>query len=268
MALLVFAASGIAQSPSAPHDTKPIQFERAAYKNSVLKNALKWKWGREQTGWALYVPLIKRTLPTEFDPESKEFASAVAVWQSSRGIPVTGVVNDRTLFSFINHWQSRRIRPVYEANRDSLLYAPIIDFYDQTRDLSLLMVDREAYFAYKKMVEAARKEFDTGDAQNPDTGIYLKIISSYRSPEYQAELRAKDPSQTRAQLAFRSPHFTGRALDIYVGGEPVSTNDANRALQVKTKAYLWLVENAEKFGFYPYFYEPWHWEYVGGEQNA
>jgi LAS superfamily LD-carboxypeptidase LdcB len=26
-------------------------------------------------------------------------------------------------------------------------------------------------------------------------------------------------------------------------------------------AYRWLVRNAERFGFCPYFYEPWHWEY-------
>jgi LAS superfamily LD-carboxypeptidase LdcB len=60
-----------------------------------------------------------------------------------------------------------------------------------------------------------------------------------------------------------SPHFTGRALDIYVGGEPVSTKDDNRAIQTQTKAYRWLVKNAAHFGFRPYFYEPWHWEYVG-----
>ena len=59
-----------------------------------------------------------------------------------------------------------------------------------------------------------------------------------------------------------SPHFTGRALDLYVGGDPVDTKDANRAIQVTTPAYKWLVRNADRFGFRPYFYEPWHWEYV------
>ena len=59
-----------------------------------------------------------------------------------------------------------------------------------------------------------------------------------------------------------SPHFTGRAIDLYVGGEPVDTRDPNRALQVETPVYQWLVRNAERFGFRPYCYEPWHWEYV------
>ena len=74
--------------------------------------------------------------------------------------------------------------------------------------------------------------------------------------------RAASPNSGRAGLATNSPHFTGNALDIYVGGEPVSTKDENRAIQVETPEYKWLVKNASRFGFYPYFYEPWHWEYV------
>jgi LAS superfamily LD-carboxypeptidase LdcB len=91
---------------------------------------------------------------------------------------------------------------------------------------------------------------------------YFKIISSFRSPEYQAKLRRESPGAGSAGLAINSPHFTGRALDLYVGGDPVDTKDANRLIQVNTPAYKWLVRNAERFGFRPYFYEPWHWEYV------
>jgi LAS superfamily LD-carboxypeptidase LdcB len=93
---------------------------------------------------------------------------------------------------------------------------------------------------------------------------FLRIVSAYRSPEYQAALRKKEPSAGRGQLAKFSAHSTGQAMDIYVGGEPVSTKDPNRIIQVQTPAYKWLVKNAAKFGFYPYFYEPWHWEYVPG----
>src|ERR671914_863566 len=91
---------------------------------------------------------------------------------------------------------------------------------------------------------------------------FLKIISSFRSREHQDRLRQQSPNSGRAGLAVNSPHFTGRALDIYVGGDPVDTKDSNRAIQVNTPAYRWLVRNAERFGFRPYFYEPWHWEYV------
>jgi LAS superfamily LD-carboxypeptidase LdcB len=92
---------------------------------------------------------------------------------------------------------------------------------------------------------------------------YFKIVSAFRSREYQDNLRRKSPNAGSAGLAVNnSPHFTGRALDLYVGGSPVDTKDANRAIQVNTPAYQWLVKNAERFGFRPYFYEPWHWEYV------
>src|SRR5258707_428721 len=80
-----------------------------------------------------------------------------------------------------------------------------------------------------------------------------------------AKLIGTDKDVTTPDFAFRlavnSPHFTGRALDLYVGGDPVDTGDANRAVQVNTPVYKWLVKNADKFGFYPYYYEPWHWEY-------
>ena len=92
---------------------------------------------------------------------------------------------------------------------------------------------------------------------------YLKIVSAFRSREYQEQLRRQSPNAGSAGLAVNSPHFTGRALDLYVGGEPVDSKDSNRAVQVSTPVYRWLVQNARRFGFRPYFYEPWHWEYVG-----
>ena len=117
------------------------------------------------------------------------------------------------------------------------------------------------------MIAAASKDLGkelkfTANGELAPDEKFLRIISAYRSPEYQAQLRKREPNAGRAALAKNSPHFTGQALDIYVGGEPVTTKDVNRAIQVQTPAYKWLVKNAHKFGFYPYFYEPWHWEYV------
>jgi len=75
-----------------------------------------------------------------------------------------------------------------------------------------------------------------------------------------------DPSKAVQQLRAgtappgKSPHHTGRAIDIHVGGE-LSRNDKNVAYQRKQAAYQWLVCNAARFGFFPYKVEPWHWEY-------
>jgi hypothetical protein len=237
---------------------KNMDFENAAGKNTIVMHSLNWKWGKEQKGWHIYSALLQKTLDTNAGAKTPEFAAAVADWQAKKGIPATGIINKKTLFSFIGYWQSKRLRPIYEAKDRDLETAPIRHFYDPTRSIELLKLDTIAFKAYKDMFEAAKN-----DGAAVEKGQFLKIVSSYRSPAYQKELRRRDPGANRAQIAFRSPHFTGRALDIYVGGEPVTTKDPNRELQVRTKAYKWLVLNADRFGFYPYFYEPWHWEYVG-----
>lgn len=243
-------------------------FVFATKKNANLRCPLRWTFGRrQQTGWYLYVPLIQHTLRTESAPNTMEFASSVYRWQKRNRIFPSGIVNKHTLYSFIKHWQSKRIKRINNASESQLLTAPIVNFYDPTRDRKLLKVQKVAFAAYKAMVSAAEKEKVLGVSGSKgailQNGKFLKIVSSYRSPAYQASLRKKEPNASRAQIAFRSPHFTGRALDLYVGGEPVTTKDFNRAIQIRTPAYRWLVKNAEKFGFYPYFYEPWHWEYVG-----
>jgi D-alanyl-D-alanine carboxypeptidase len=238
----------------------------AAAENTRLKDSLAWAFGgKAQRGWYLYVSLIQETIETDADAGTIEFARAVAAWQNAYGIAPTGIIDEDTLYQMIKNWQARRLNSSQTPAPEKLLDAPIADFYDPTRAADLLKVERETYDAYKRMVAAAAKELKLKTAPNGELAAgesFLKIISSYRSREHQERLRAASPNSGRAGLAVNSPHFTGNALDIYVGGEPVSTMDANRAVQVETPAYKWLVKNASRFGFYPYYYEPWHWEYV------
>ena len=238
----------------------------AAAENIRLRNNLVWNFGaKEQRGWYLYAHLIRQTVGTQTSETTAEFARAVAVWQAKNDLGETGTIDRETLYKLIEFWQSRRVgSSIYPAETD-LLTAPITDFYDPTRAVELLKVERETYRAYKKMLAAAAIELKlktdkSGELVSDEK--YLRIISAFRSREYQAKLRAASPQSGRAGLAVNSPHFTGRALDIYVGGEPTITKDFNRAVQVNTPAYQWLVKNAWRFGFYPYFYEPWHWEYA------
>ena len=245
---------------------KSIIFKTAANENAKLKNNLVWTLGaKTHRGWYIYVSLIQQTTGTEAEPETLEFARAVSVWQQKFGLSASGVIDSDTLLKLIESWQARRLKSSRFPSESELLNAPIADFYDQTRDVALLQVERETYAAYKKMIAAAATELNlkttkTGELA-PDER-YLRIISAFRSREYQEKLRRESPDSGRAGLAVNSPHFTGRALDIYVGGEPTITKDPNRAQQAQTPAYKWLVKNAERFGFYPYYYEPWHWEYV------
>ena len=251
-------------------ERKASAFSAAAIQNASLRNTLSWSFGRKQTGWNIYVPLISQTIGTEAGPDSPEFALALADWQSNTGILPSGVLDESTLQSLRDYWQSRRLGRAGLLSTDLLLSAPIAEFYDPTRDTELLQLERETYTAYKKMIAAASKDLKselrfTSTGELAPEEKFLRIVSAYRSPEYQALLRKQEPGAGRAALAKNSPHSTGHALDIYVGGEPVKTLDSNRMIQVQTPAYKWLVKNAHRFGFYPYFYEPWHWEYVPGK---
>ena len=235
-------------------------FSAAAAQNAILRNEVTWTFGgKQQRGWYLYDLLIGKTLDTPHDPITNEFAATLAKWQKKRGLRSDGLLDEASLMKLVSHWQSDRLKTRNPATPDQLVLAPATDFYDPGRATELRQVERNTYEAYKQMIAAAHAD-PTVNLKASDK--YLKIVSAFRSPEYQEQLRQQSPNAGRAGLAVNSPHFTGRALDIYVGGSPVDTKDSNRAIQVNTPAYRWLVRNAERFGFRPYFYEPWHWEYV------
>ena len=241
---------------------------QAATRNASLRNELNWVFGsKSQRGWYLYVPLITRLLGTEHEAHTDDFATALEGWQKKRGLIANGILDNNTLYAMVSEWQGRRLKNKTPATPDQLLVAPRSDFFDPRRVDELRQVERETYAAYKRMVAAAIADpslnLVAARGELAPSERYLKIISSFRSREYQEKLRRESPNAGSAGLAINSPHFTGRALDIYVGGEPVDTNDRNRAIQVQTPVYQWLVRNAERFGFRPYYYEPWHWEYVG-----
>ncbi len=117
-----------------------------------------------------------------------------------------------------------------------------------------------AYEAYKQMANAAKKD-----------GLSLKVVSAYRTEEYQKNLynnKVKATGKTNADNYSARPghseHQTGLAVDIN------STNNNFDA----TAEFRWLQKNAYKYGFilrYPkgktwitgYAYEPWHYRYVG-----
>lgn len=244
------------------------KFSAAAAANVQSRSSMPWDFGaKTQIGWDIYVPLISQTIGTNASPDFPEFAQAVSKWQAKFSLPATGIIDETTVGTMIRFWQSQRLGKSDVPAEDHLLSAPIVEFYDPTRSPDLLQLERETYAAYKRMLKAASKDLQgsvrfTKDGELAPGEKFFRIVSAFRSPEYQAKLRAQSPGSGRAALAMRSAHSTGQALDIYVGGEPVKTYDANRLIQVQTPAYKWLVKNAARFGFYPYFYEPWHWEYV------
>ena len=229
----------------------------AAKQNATLQNDLNWTFGKkQQRGWSIYVPLISRLIGTEAGTESTDFAAALSRWQRTNNLTPNGILGGETMYRMIQTWQAARLQNRTPARDDQLITVPASEFYDASRPDEQRRIERSTYAAYQRLLAAAAT---AGAAE----GSHLKIISAHRSREYQDNLRRKDPQAGSAGLAINSPHFTGRALDLYVGGDPVDTKDANRSIQVRTRTYLWLVKNAEHFGFRPYPYEPWHWEYMG-----
>jgi D-alanyl-D-alanine carboxypeptidase len=242
----------------------------AATRNVTLATTLEWLFGgKQQRGWSIYLPLISRTIDVDAAADSADFAQAVSRWQKSARLQQTGVLDRADWMQMIAGWQSRRMKGAAYPDASQLVSLPNSELYDPNRPANMRMVERTTYAAYKRLLAAAISDPSLGLKTKSEVELdgsekFLKVVSAYRSKEHQDRLRREQPEAGRAALATNSPHFTGRALDLYVGGyDPVSTKDDNRALQTQTKAYKWLVRNAERFGFRPYFYEPWHWEYVG-----
>ena len=255
-------AKATSASPASP------ALESAALRNLQLQRELNWVFGgKSQRGWQLYTPLISSMIGAEGEASTSDFAVRLARWQKENGVDSHGMLDNYTWSQMISTFQSNRIKDRTYPSEDQLVTAPVSDCYDPSRPEELRKVERRTYEAYKRMVAAAVADPSLGLAVTSQGELaggekYLKIVSAFRSREYQDHLRKQSPNSGRAGLAVNSPHFTGRALDLYVGGEPVSTKDENRAIQTQTKVYRWLVKNAPRFGFRPYFYEPWHWEYV------
>lgn len=116
---------------------------------------------------------------------------------------------------------------------------------------------RVAAAALTRMAEAVQR----------DLGIELKLASAWRAhrwqsrAQYEAVVIAKYGSvaEGRRWLAFDSPHETGLAIDIGVGG--LKPSRASVAFQRKQPLHHWLVAHAWEYGYHPYKVEPWHWEF-------
>ncbi|MDP2763433.1 MAG: M15 family metallopeptidase, partial [Brevundimonas sp.] len=94
----------------------------------------------------------------------------------------------------------------------------------------------------------------------------LQIFSGFRDPEADAARCAASGNCDGLRRAVCSPHRTGTAVDLYVGqivGLGVdNTSPASRLHMSRGATYRWLVRNAGRFGFTPYAFEPWHWEWI------
>ena len=127
---------------------------------------------------------------------------------------------------------------------------------------------------HRLVPEAAQawREMKTAAAAD---GVYLRLVSAFRSIERQSEVVRRKLAQGESvddvlrvcALPGYSEHHTGRAVDVTVhGGALLGVAFAGSA------AFVWLQEHAATFGFslsfpeenaFGYVFEPWHWCYQG-----
>ncbi len=95
------------------------------------------------------------------------------------------------------------------------------------------------------------------------------VVSSYRSYNYQAGIKARWCPDNLCAKAGHSEHQSWLAIDLW----SASTNTYWKSNKRLTGYYSWLSENAHLYGFHNtyqkgreidgYEIEPWHWRYVG-----
>lgn len=233
----------------------------------------------QTAGWQPHYERIARLLGfTTYIPDEATFALAVARWQAGRGLNPDGVLGPGT-------W--RAMRPLLGLNglgpaapapapapsgfaptpvelpgggriKDRTVPSPADLVSVQGTGGRRIPLHRLAADAYLALLAAARRD-----------GIEAPLLlptSGFRDPRRQAELwqqalvKYGSPEKARKWVAppGGSAHQTGRAIDLHLGGANSSANAENLRT---TRAYRWLAAHAERFGFYPYVVEPWHWEY-------
>ncbi len=240
----------------------------------ALANALSASWltwppfGAVERGWVTYLPLLQKELGTDCAPNTPDFAVALAGFQTRHRLPATGVFDPATFEVLKGVLQERR--PFVMARvRDECPDPPplrelgyLVESEEHADRLTRLL-RRDVLDAYRRMVAAARAEVPEVNA-DPEL---LQIFSGFRDPEADAARCAAERNCDGLRRAVCSPHRTGTAVDLYVGqfmGMGVdSTRPDSRRHMSEGPTYRWLVRNAGRFGFVPYLYEPWHWEWVG-----
>lgn len=124
------------------------------------------------------------------------------------------------------------------------------------------------------LVHDAKVEFEQMAKQAEEDGYTIRAISAYRSYDYQNKLYnnyvKKDGKQSADRYSARpgfSEHQTGLAVDV----DNIKETYTNFG---KTKEFIWMQENAYKYGFIlrytketefitGYLNEEWHYRYVG-----
>ena len=264
----------VAARPAAAQGTDRCQTGHAqwasqAFANAISEYSLEWSpFGATEWGWVTYLPLLQQELGTDCDANTPVFAAALAGYQARYALSATGIFDQATFDVLKGVLQERR--PFVMARvRDECPDPPplrelgYLEAPEEHADRLTRLLRRDVLEAYRRLVAAAR--YEVPEVRNDPE--LLQIFSGFRDPEADAARCAAERNCDGLRRAVCSPHRTGAAVDLYVGqllGLGVdNTSPASRQYMTQGATYRWLVRNAGRFGFVPYIYEPWHWEWVG-----
>jgi hypothetical protein len=267
-ALLILALGLCAAShaSAAPRCVGWPGFEAAAQRNGASLSTLAWSpYGAPEKGWTVYAPLVGRALGSDCPADSPGFAWALSRWQSFHHMAATGVFGTAEFAVMKTRWQQERPFVRLRATGVCPEPPPAAGLVTATPAETLadhpMQLTPGAMAAYRAMVAAARRE-TTGLEPND-----YRLVSSFRSPAYDAARCAQDGHCDGVRRASCSAHRTGLAIDIALppvtGRGLDSTSAENRAHMTGSPAFAWLLANAWRFGFVNYTFEPWHWEWTG-----
>ena len=266
---LILALFGAGAAQARGCDTVGADWSGQALANAISVYSLEWSpFGQVELGWETYVPLLQQELRTDCAPTTADFAAALAQWQGRYALTPTGVFDQPTFAVLKGVLQERRPFVMARTRGECpdpppLLQLGYLSAEEEHADRLTRLLRRDTLDAYRRMAAAARREVPETQA-NPEL---LQIFSGFRDPEADAARCASQGNCDGVRRAVCSPHRTGAAVDLFVGqlaGFGVdSTDPAARLALSRTATYRWLVANAARFGFVPYLYEPWHWEFVG-----
>ena len=250
-------------------DAGAIEWGAPAFANGVSHHSLEWTpFGATEWGWETYLPLIQQEIGTDCAPNSPAFARALAEFQYAHALPPTGWFDATTFQVFRGLWQERRPFIMARVREEPCPEPPPLNQLgylvasEEHADRLTRLLRRDVLDAYRRLVAAARAEVPevAGDPE------LLQIFSGFRDPEADAARCAAQGNCDGLRRAVCSPHRTGTAVDLYVGQLADlgvdNTSPASRLHMTRSATYRWLVKNAARFGFVPYVYEPWHWEWV------
>lgn len=273
IAALVLTTAGQAQARTlaqATDCTGSADWGEAALANALSLTTLSWTpFNQVETGWETYVPMLQQEIGVRCDPASGAFAAGLAGFQSRYNLSPTGVFDAATFMVLKGLLQERRPFVMARLRNECPEPPPLnqlayLSPEEEHADRLTRLLRRDVLDAYRRMAAAARAEVPA-IAADPEL---LQIFSGFRDPEADAARCAAQGNCDGVRRAVCSSHRTGTAVDLFVGKAPGlgvdSTAPASRLHMSRGPAYQWLVRNAGRFGFTPYLYEPWHWEYVGG----